>query len=118
MMKRLPSWGLGTLVTLLLIRGAAAAPVPLAAGRGDIFFRSFEDDAGGFYLAWVQNENDKSLSLRAQHINTRGQLLWGTGGLLVAARLASAEDWSGLADGQGGLTLFWDESDGVHAQRF
>ncbi len=81
-------------------------------------FRGFEDDAGGFYFAWVDGGTDKSCrSVRAAY-NPQGQPLWDPSGLVISARLVSAEDWSGLADGQGGLTLFWDEKEGVHAQRF
>jgi hypothetical protein len=51
-------------------------------------------------------------------MNPRGRTVWEDGGLVVTSKITSAEDWNGLADGRGGLTLFWDEIDGVHAQRF
>ncbi len=103
----------------VLAYNVSAAPVPFATGTGEfISFRTFEDDGGGFYLVWTDRKQDPSFALLAQHINSEGQPLWEAGGLLIAPRLFSAQDWSGLADGQGGVTLFWDEQDGVHAQRF
>ena len=93
--------------------------MPFFKGTGpEASFRSFEDDAGGFYLAWVDAGQPKKISLRAQHIGPDGQALWDSGGIEVSPHLLSARDWSGLADGRGGVTLYWDESDGVHAQRF
>jgi hypothetical protein len=123
MMKRLPPWGLGTLASLLIIGWGTlpvhGAPVPFLTGQGqDVSFRSFEDDAGGFYLAWTNQEAGKLIGLCAQHIDAKSQTQWGVAGLCITARLASAKDWNGLADGRGGLMLFWDETDGVHAQRF
>jgi hypothetical protein len=98
---------------------SAAAPHPFFQGTGDaVSFRSFEDDAGGFYIAWADAGKGEPNALRAQHWSAKGEPLWDAGGLLVTSHLALAQDWSGLADGQGGLTLFWDEEDGVHAQRF
>jgi len=88
-------------------------------GRGSAQpFRSFEDDHGGFYLVWVAGETDKTFTLLAQHVGPKGQALWEGPGLPVASHVTSFEDWHGLADGQGGLTLFWDEQDGTHAQRY
>ncbi len=104
---------------MTILQIANASPVPFVEGRGDtVFFRTFEDDAGGFYLIWTDRKPDASTSLLAQHIGPQGQPLWDAAGLLIAPQLASAQDWSGLADGQGGLTLYWDERDGIHAQRF
>ena len=98
---------------------AFGAPTPFVTGHGEAgTFRGFEDDAGGFYLVWVQGAAGKSVSLSAQHFSPEGKPLWDAGGLVVAPQLSSSQDWSGLADGQGGLTLYWDEADGVHAQRF
>ena len=117
-------------VALLLLRAkafaiflpallAAANPLPFLSGQGDqVSFRSFEDDAGGFYLAWTDQEAGKVVALCAQHIDSNSQPHWGDAGLCITAHLVSLTDWSGLADGQGGLTLFWNERDGVHAQRF
>ncbi len=113
------NWSLVALLIATLHQGSFAALTPFTTGQGeDVFFRAFEDDAGGFYLAWTDRRPDKSVALLAQHFNPQGQTLWNAGGLLIDPQLASAQDWSGLADGQGGLTLFWDEHDGVHAQRF
>src|ERR1019366_4098644 len=95
-----------------------AAPAPFRSGEGPVSFRTFEDDQGGFYLAWTEQAPDRSLAFRAQHMNAEGHSLWDAPGLLISSRTSSAEDWSGLADGKGGLTLFWDEPDGVRAQRF
>lgn len=79
--------------------------------KTDFSFRAFEDDHGGFYVVWAD-----SAALRARHL-LNNQDLWETSGTVVTSRLASARDWNGLSDGQGGLTLFWNEGDGIHAQR-
>ena len=44
--------------------------------------------------------------------------VWDKEGLVVTRHLVSFDDWGGLADGQGGLTLFWNERDGEYAHRF
>src|ERR1700690_2150711 len=94
-------------------------PIPFASVQiQEMRFRSFEDDAGGFYLVWIDGQTDKVFTLRAQHLDANGLPLWAAPGQTVSSGLSSFEDWSGLADGQGGVTLFWDEPDGVHAQRF
>jgi hypothetical protein len=115
-----PPW-----IGLLLIAATASAlfgsPVshPFVTGAGrEASFRTFEDDAGGFYLVWADARPDSSIFLRAQHLDAQGRSGWDQAGLVISPRLASDKDWNGLADGQGGLTLFWDESDGVHTQRF
>jgi hypothetical protein len=96
-----------------------ASTVPIFVGQGPAQpFRCFEDDHGGFYLVWVAGETGKVFSLVSQHLNAEGRALWPNPGLLISSQTISSEDWSGLADGQGGLTLFWDEADGVHVQRF
>src|SRR5882724_850352 len=98
---------------------ASYAATPFVEGKGDaVFLRSFEDDSGGFYVAWTNEEAGKLIGLCAQHIDPRGQSQWGDAGLCITARLASAKDWHGLADGRGGMMLFWDETYGVHAKRF
>lgn len=110
---------LSALLCATFVQISSAAPDAFFQGKGDaVAFRSFEDDAGGFYIVWADAGKDTANVLRAQHVGPKGESLWDAGGLLVTSRLALAQDWSGLADGQGGLTLFWDEADGVHAQRF
>ena len=110
------------LVMVGLVSSFAAArtpPKPFISVRVSEFrYRAFEDDAGGFYLVWIDGETDRTFMLRAQHFSPGGQALWESPGLPVASHVSSFEDWHGLADGQGGLTLFWDEQDGVHAQRY
>ena len=81
-------------------------------------FRAFEDDRGGFYVTWADIAMGQAWALRAQHLDSAGHALWDSSGILVSSTVSSMEDWSGLADGRGGLTLFWDERNGVHAQRF
>jgi hypothetical protein len=73
----------------------------------------------------VEGGTEKPFILRAEHIDGQKHYLWDNpalaqpgSGLIVSAGLSSFDDWNGLADGQGGLTLFWDEKDGVHSQRF
>src|SRR5262245_35625192 len=113
------TWLLFALLAAASLPAYSLGPAPFLEGQGKAAsFRGFEDDNGGFYLVWAQDTPGQPLSLYAQHINAKSELLWGASGLQVTDRLALAEDWSGLADGQGGLTLFWDEKDGVHAQRF
>ena len=111
-----------TILAVGLVSSLAAArtsPKPFTSVHVPEFrFRAFEDDAGGFYLVWIDGETDKTFTLRAQHIGPAEQSLWESPGLPVASHVSSFEDWHGLADGQGGLTLFWDEQDGVHAQRY
>jgi hypothetical protein len=98
---------------------ASASPTPFFVGQGPAQpFRCFEDDHGGFYLVWISGKTDNVFSLNSQHLDSEGHSLWPSPGLLISSQAISAEDWSGLADGQGGLTLFWDEADGEHAQRF
>jgi hypothetical protein len=110
---------LSVLLCATFVQISSAAPGPFFQGTGDAAsFRSFEDDAGGFYIVWADAGKDKAFSLRAQHWGPKGDPLWPAEGLTVTSQLALAQDWSGLADGQGGLTLYWDEADGVHAQRF
>jgi hypothetical protein len=99
--------------------GYCSTPQPFLTGQGPtVSFRSFEDDNGGFYLTWSDLLDGKVVGLCAQHIDPSGHAAWGDAGLCISAHLASATDWNGLADGRGGLVLFWDEKDGVHAQRF
>jgi len=81
-------------------------------------FKTFEDDHGGFFIVWTDSVPVGAAKLMAQHIGEQGQSLWGSSGVVVTSRLSSLQDWDGLADGQGGLTLFWDEGDGLYAQRF
>jgi len=104
---------------VLRVIPAYASPVPFFVGQGPAQpFRCFEDDHGGFYLVWISSATGKGYALTSQHLNSEGRSLWKSPGLLVSSQATSSQDWSGLADGQGGLTLFWDERDGVHAQRF
>jgi len=104
---------------LSVVPSHASSANPLFIGAGPAQpFRCFEDDHGGFYLVWVTGETGKVFTLVSQHLNAEGRPLWQSPGLLISSQATSSKDWSGLADGQGGLTLFWDEADGVHAQRF
>lgn len=82
------------------------------------FSRLYEDDHGGFYMVWTREDTPKHPILYAQRFDRQVQGVWSSSAQVVAPHLSTASDWSGLADGQGGLTLFWDESDGIHAQRF
>jgi len=110
---------LTAIASLALVQCLYANPAPFQKGEGDaVSFRTFEDDAGGFYLAWVDQQAKKVVGLCVQHMDAKGQASLGAEGLCISAHLASSVDWSGLADGHGGLILFWDEPDGVHARRF
>ena len=105
-------------VGLVAFPSHASPSDPFFIGKGPVQrFRCFEDDHGGFYLVWIGGQEAKTLTLMSQHVSPAGRWLWSSPGLVISSQVTSSEDWSGLADGQGGLTLFWDEADGVHAQR-
>src|ERR1035438_7542314 len=105
----------GVISTVYAYDSAASSYV----GQGAVKpFRAFEDDRGGFYITWADIGMDQAWALRAQHMDSAGHALWDSSGILVSSSISSMKDWSGLADGRGGLTLFWDERNGVHAQRF
>ncbi len=108
------------LILVSLVPPLWSAPPPPIHVQGKIIsFRGFEDDAGGFYLVWAEDKVGRGTSLYAQHLSSGGQPAWGSpSGILAAEHLLSPKDWSGLADGRGGLLLFWDEPDGIHFQRF
>src|SRR6266700_485481 len=96
---------LSALLCAAWVQVSSAVPNSFFQGTGDeVSFRSFEDDAGGFYIAWADTRKGDTTALRAQHWSPQGEPLWEAGGLVVTSRLALAQDWSGLADGQGGLT--------------
>src|SRR5207253_1429890 len=98
------AWMKTAFLTVLLCAGvvvaeSAAPPTPFFQGNGVVAsFRSFEDDAGGFYIAWADEGVGESNTLRAQHVGPKGEHLWQADGLVVTSSLLSLKDWSGLAD--------------------
>jgi hypothetical protein len=99
------------------------SPVPLLqpyfTDQSDSFrFRAYEDDQGGFYLVWTDAQDQGAPHLMAQHFSDQGKAVWPSSGIVVTSELLSYDDWNGLADGKGGLVLYWDDPDGIGAGRF
>ena len=73
-------------------------------GSSDIEVKVISDDSGGALVSWWDKDNK---SIHIQHINTEGNALWGSGGLIAAHGVAY--NYSMIPDGQGGTIITWQQ---------
>jgi hypothetical protein len=67
------------------------------------------DGAGGMIVTWLDYRAG-NYDVYAQRLNSNGDLLWNSNGLLIAGGLHSQAPTGILADGAGGAYILWTES--------
>lgn len=78
------------------------------------------DGSGGVYMVWyTQIHPFTTNDIYAQHINSKGEKLWGSDGVIVCGASGSQTDPAMASDGSGGLIIAWNDSRGskVYVQR-
>lgn len=87
--------------------------LPVCALTGNQFpTQAVPDGAGGMILCWHDGRNlaTTSLDIYAQRINSAGQPLWGTDGLLICGAAAGQVSAQIQADGAGGAFFTWGDA--------
>lgn len=75
------------------------------------------DGSGGALLAWQGVESGQQV-LRTQRVSADGSLVWGQGGIMLAAGPGGLLPGGIVSDGSGGALLTWGVSEGRFQDRF
>ncbi len=96
--------------------------VAIAASAGNQWnTRIAADGTGGFFCAWIDDNQGSKWALMAQHVDNSGDTLWSPEGLTVCPTGNDQSLPSMAPDGYGGALLVWNEDrdgySGTYAQR-
>ena len=91
-------------------------------GQPQIFPQAVEDGSGGAIIAWVDRRNTMDYDIFAQRVDANGNLLWGTSGSSVSARMFDQKDCRLIHMGSGVAIVTWldgrsGSSSDVYAQK-
>ncbi len=86
-----------------------AAGVPACTAPGNQYSSTVvSDGAGGAIVVWEDQRNGTT-DIYAQHVNSAGALLWGSGGMTVCTAADVQYDISADTDGAGGIIISWTD---------
>jgi len=99
------------------------AGVPLAAPGGNHWTPALAPDgAGGFYCAWIDDNNGARFELKLQRMDSGGRPLWGPVGVAAQPSGGRQSEPALASDGAGGVIVSWGETRygflDLFAQRF
>lgn len=93
---------------LLSSMGGMAPPPPPAPAM-------VSDGSGGTFLVWLDNPWHPDAAVRAQHVDTQGNLLWGDKGRQIAS--GNTGKPYAVGDGNGGIIVAWGDHIGSNLKR-
>lgn len=85
------------------------------SGYGTMYMAS--DGNGGVFLTWA-TANASGAGIRAQHVNSEGQLHWAAQAVPTAGTVGMNDSYRAVADGQGAVVIVWNGADAdLHMSR-
>ena len=79
------------------------------------------DELGGAIILWLDTRNDNNYDFYAQRINSSGEVLWNSDGVVVVMDQNQQNSPAIVSDGSGGMIVTWidfrNDGDDIYAQR-
>jgi hypothetical protein len=99
------------------------AGIPVEAAEGNQWNTvMIYDGAGGFFCGWIDDNDGAKWTLKVQHVDNSGHIIWGQDGTTVCDSDNNQSLPSMVDDGAGGTIVVWNEDRhghaGIFAQRF